>query len=167
MKLLIRPATPSDLDALDALFIEGDAWHAAHEPTVFCVPQGEPRPHDYLCSIMAADDSTILVAERQGEVLGMLMLLISASPNLPMMVRRRFGIVDTLIVAARARREGIARRLMLAGEAWFRAHDCHDLQITVWDFNRGAEALYRQLGYTPLNRRLAKRLNALPPSPAD
>ncbi len=160
MELSIRAATPDDLAALDALFLEGDAWHAAHEPTVFCVPTGEPRPHGYLRGIISADDSTILVAERQGEVLGMLMLLIRGTSGLPMMVPRRIGIIDTLIVAERARRQGIARRLVLAGEEWFAARGCVDLQLTVWEFNVGAEALYRQLGYVPQNRRLAKRLGA-------
>ncbi|MGI6375970.1 MAG: GNAT family N-acetyltransferase [Anaerolineae bacterium] len=167
MELSIRAATPDDLAALDALFLEGDAWHAAHEATVFRVPTGEPRPHDYLRGIISADDSTILVAERQGEVLGMLLLLIRGTPDLPMMAPRRIGIIDTLIVVARARRQGIARRLMLAGEEWFAARDCVDLQLTVWDFNVGAQALYRQLGYAPQNRRLAKRLGAAPAHDGD
>ncbi len=158
MTVIIRPAANDDLAALDDLFREGDAWHAAHEPTVFCVAHGEPRPHEYLQSIIAAEDSTILVAERAGQVVGMLVLIVHAPSGLPMLVPRRIGVVDTLIVAEGARRQGVGRRLMLAGEDWFRQHGCLDLQLNVFDFNTGAQALYRQLGYRPQSRRMAKRL---------
>ncbi len=156
--ITIRPAQPADLDALDALFIEGDAWHAAHEPDVFCVPTGQARPREFLQNLLDDADSAILLADRDGEILGLLMMFVRPAHDLPMLVPRRIGYIDTLIVAERARRQGIGRHLLLAGEDWFHAHDCTDLQLNVWSFNTGAEALYRSLGYRPQCLRLAKRL---------
>ena len=109
--------------------------------------------------MLAGPDSTILLAERDDEVLGLLLVLIRPAPELPMMMPRRTGMVDTLIVAERARRQGIGHRLMAAAEDWCRQQGCTDLQLTVWDFNTPARDLYAELGYRPLHHRLGKPLD--------
>jgi tRNA(Arg) A34 adenosine deaminase TadA/GNAT superfamily N-acetyltransferase len=158
MELTIRTATPNDFAALDALFLEGDRWHALHEPAIFCTPEGPPRPHEYLQRLLDGPDSAILLAERDGEVLGLVMLVIRASSGLPMMTPRHVGMVDTLIVAAHARRQGVGHRLMAAAEDWCRQQGCTDIELTVWGFNKPARALYADLSYRPLHHRLGKTL---------
>ena len=44
VQVTIRTATPDDFASLDELFLEGDRWHTAHEPTFFRVPADLASP---------------------------------------------------------------------------------------------------------------------------
>ena len=167
------PRHAHDLAALDALFLEGDRWHTAHEPTHLSRAQWARRETSaFLQSLLDAPDSTSSSPSATRTLAGRDHARHCRPPARPaMLLRGAIGVIDTLIVAERVRRQGIGRRLMLAAEAGFREQGCTDLQITVWDFNTGALDLYDCLGYRPLLHRLGKtvglatRLTARPVRP--
>jgi ribosomal protein S18 acetylase RimI-like enzyme len=67
--------------------------------------------------------------------------------------------VADLAVKEDARRMGIGRALMRAGEAWARERGLPVLSLDMWSTNQGALAFYERLGYRPESLRLMKALD--------
>ena len=61
-------------------------------------------------------------------------------------------------MAASARRRGIGTALMERAEAWALERGVDVVELTVYDFNTAARALYDKLGYETRHQQLAKRL---------
>lgn len=69
------------------------------------------------------------------------------------------GHVADLAVTANARRMGVGKALMNAGEAWAREQGFDLLSLDVWSTNDSALAFYRRLGYSAESLCLYKRLH--------
>ena len=149
---LIREARESDYDALCRLWGQLDRLHAEARPDYFRVPEGSPRSLRAVSLVLSRDDRTILVAELQGQVAGMVTVIAHDTPESPLMLSRRRAHVPELVVDDGARRRGLGRALMAAAEAWARAQGARQLVLTVWEGNPAAEAFYLRLGYGPVNR---------------
>jgi ribosomal protein S18 acetylase RimI-like enzyme len=100
-----------------------------------------------LASAVRAQDSrpTVLIAqEADGTPLGFISLKVGADAA---GIER--GHIADLAVTESARRRGVGRALMLAGEAWTRERGFALLSLDVWSTNDRAIEFYRRLGYDP------------------
>ena len=133
----IRPARVEDLaacvDLLDDLFrLETD----------FAPDAG--RQIRGLSQLLESDAAQLMVADDDGEVVGMLSVqrLISTAQG------SAVGIVEDVVVRDRRRGQGIGRALMDAAEAWARDEGLTRLQLLAERGNHPANALYQRLGWT-------------------
>jgi len=154
----IRAAEPADLVSIAALFAELDALHPERLPERFAAPTGTARSGDHLLGLVQAPTGALLLAEADGEVVGLVHLVLREAPALPVFVPRRFAVVEDLVVAVRARRRGIGRALMAAADAWARDRDAVSIELTVYDVNHEAAAFYRALGFRVDSCRLARAI---------
>jgi ribosomal protein S18 acetylase RimI-like enzyme len=98
--------------------------------------------------------STVLIAEGEdGTPLGFISLKVSTDAA----GIERAHVAD-LAVTERARRRGVGRALMRAGEAWARDRGFAVLSLDVWSINRRALEFYRRLGYEAESLCLIKSL---------
>ena len=97
----------------------------------------------------------MLLAEDATAALGFAQVALR-QPELPLFVPRRFVVVDSLVVAARARRRGVGRALMTEATAWARKRGATSVELTVYALNKEADAFYRALGYRVLMYRLER-----------
>ena len=74
------------------------------------------------------------------------------------MVPRRRLHIETVVVCAKHRRQGVGRQLMTEGAAWGRSHGAVEVVLTTWVGNDEAEAFYERLGYRVLSRVLCAPL---------
>ncbi|WP_018876502.1 GNAT family N-acetyltransferase/peptidase C39 family protein [Thioalkalivibrio sp. ALE31] len=127
---LIRPATLEDLEALVAL-----------EDAAFEIDRISRRQFRYL---LTRGHAVTLVAEGPGGegLLGYVMLLFSRGTSLARLY--------SIAVSARARGQGLGRRLVEAAEDAARQHGRTDLRLEVRRDNAASLALFRGLGYRDL-----------------
>jgi ribosomal protein S18 acetylase RimI-like enzyme len=154
----IRPAVVEDYEALSELLAEGDLLHSSALPEVFRRPEGPSRSRDYIESLIDSDNSLIMVAERTGTLVGAVQVLVLEAPTIPVMVPRRYAVVDNVVVIKGSRRAGIGRGLMEAAEHWAQKQGVSQIELNVWEFNRAALGFYRALGYRTASRRMRKTL---------
>ena len=105
---------------------------------------------------MRAQDlrSTVLIAElTDGTPLGFISLKVTEDVT---GVGR--GHVADLAVTETARRLGVGRTLMNAGEQWARDRGLAVLGLDVWSTNERAQAFYKRLGYRAESLHLIKPL---------
>lgn len=155
---IIRRATLDDYEAIAAVFAAIDQQHANALPGIYRWSDRPVRSRERIGEIVGREDATILVAERHGEIVGLVEVATRQSLDTPLHVPRRVARVETLVVRAQDRRHGIGRALMEAAEEWAQERGCNEIELGVYEFNRPAIALYERLGYTTLSRMMRKSL---------
>ena len=159
MDLTIRPATAQDYDVLCEIIAEVDDMHREACPHIFQKPPGPARERAYVLERLADEDHGLFVAEVGGRVAGFLHLVARDAPPIPILVPRRLVMVDSLVVRRDLRRGGIGRAPMEWAELWAREQGADELELNVFEFNSGAIAFYRRLGYGTRTRRMCKGLD--------
>jgi ribosomal protein S18 acetylase RimI-like enzyme len=159
MGLTIRPATAQDYDDLCEITAEVDALHREQCPHIFQKPPGPVRERAYILDLLADEDHGLFVAETGGRVAGFLHVIAHDTPPIPILAPRRLAMVDNLAVRRDLRRTGIGRALMDRAQQWAREQGATELELNVFEFNAGAIAFYRSLGYETRTRRMSKGLN--------
>lgn len=158
MELTIRAATADDYDALCELFDEIDALHRDHLPRIFQQPGGAARERDYYLGLVADQNVALLVAEADGRLVGFVHAMLKDSPALPILVPRRYAIVDAVVVSSALHGHGIGGSLMGEVQVWALANGASSIELNVYEFNQIAISFYEGLGYHTLSRKMSKEL---------
>jgi ribosomal protein S18 acetylase RimI-like enzyme len=140
----IRPVRRGEAAGLRDLRLRAlrDAPHA-----YFASLESEERlPLSYWEDWAASEDKIVLVAEENGDWLGMAGAFVHPD---------RGGTVSLwwLWIAPGARGRGLARRLVEARAGWAREHGAVRLELAIAENNQAAKALYRSLGFVPTGER--------------
>jgi len=154
----IRPAQAEDYEALCSVLAEADLMHRSALPDLFRVTEGPARDREYIADIIASENSVIMMAEIKGELVGALEARILEAPAIPIMVPRRYAVVDNVVVKQEHRRLGIGRALMDQAHHWAKDRGVSQIELSVYEFNKPALSFYRKLGYRTTSRRLRKTL---------
>jgi len=158
MKITLRQATEQDYTTYCNLLNEINDQHCAVLPGIFQKPSGVIFEREYFISLLANADLAIFLAETEGQAAGFVHVLVREAPNYPLLVPRRFGIIDTLVVSTAFRRGGVGKALMRKAEEWAASRGATAVELNVYEFNQVAQAFYRRMGYTTLSRRMSKPL---------
>ena len=134
--LSTRRAGPQDLDALAVLF---DAYRGFYGQ-----PSDVARARDWLRTRMRVGESVVLVAERDGGIVGFTQLY----PMFSSVRIARTWILNDLFVAEAARRGGVARALLDAAAAFAREDGAAGISLETTRDNAAARALYRAAGWS-------------------
>lgn len=152
--MLIRQATMDDYAGLCAILDEVDALHWRALPQVFRDPGGAARSREYIASIVNDEAACLWIAEHEGQIVGVLTMVIQQARDIPILVPRRCAVIDSLAVAQKYRRRGIGRALTEAATRWASGQGIDQIELHVWEFNEDARAFYQALGYRTASRRL-------------
>jgi ribosomal protein S18 acetylase RimI-like enzyme len=157
---LIRKATMDDYDALCALFDEVDALHREALPHVFRDPGDVARSKAYVASIVEDENACLWVAEQRHKIVGLLHISLRETRDIPILVPRRYAVVENLAVSQAYRRRGLGSALLRAAERWALDKKAAQVELHVWEFNEGARTFYEMMGYGTASRRLWRSLSA-------
>jgi ribosomal protein S18 acetylase RimI-like enzyme len=158
MEIGVRKATADDYNAMCELFNEVDALHRDHLPRIFQQPNGAARDRDYFLGLIADENVALLVAEAGANLVGYVHAIIRDAPAFPILVPRRYAVVDGVVVRSGFQFHGIGRRLMDEVQAWAIAKGATSIELNVYEFNEPAFSFYDRLGYRTLSRKMSKEL---------
>jgi GNAT superfamily N-acetyltransferase len=139
VSLTIRDAGPGDLDAMAALLAELFAQEAEFEPDAGAQRRG------LSLLLENADRGVVLVAERDGAVAGMTVLLYTVSTALGGTV----ALLEDMVVRTDARGGGTGGRLLDAAIERARADGCLRITLLTDAGNGSAQRFYRRAGFAP------------------
>ena len=135
MTISISRAGPADLDALAALF-DGYRQFYGQASDVALARQ-------WLRERLRFGESTVLVAKREGAIVGFAQLY----PMFSSVRTAKTWILNDLYVDAGARRQGVAHRLLDAAAAFAREDGAAGIALETARDNDAARALYRAAGW--------------------
>jgi GNAT superfamily N-acetyltransferase len=163
----VRPAAlPDEVDSVVELLLGSVRWHVEQWPADFgpgSSPSGEsgvPPLRDQLLEMAADRSASVLVAEHDGSVIGVLTGGVAEKPKGGM--SRYDGpvaFVADLAVAPTHQRRGIGAQLMSSFESWARSRGAAHLRLFVHDGNTAAESLYERAGFRRVHVELRKDLS--------
>ena len=139
--LEVRDARPDDAPALGALLAE----------------LGYPAPLAVLAErlgVLRQGGEVVLVATRGGDRVGVLTIHVTPVLHRPTPVGR----LTMLVVAERARGQGVGRALVEAGERILATRGCALVEVTSNRRRTQAHAFYERLGYEATSVRFKKSL---------
>ena len=104
---------------------------------------------DRLVRVQSSPSDLVLVADRQGDVVGLLSVHV-----IPVLhANGTTGRVTAFVVSDSHRGTGIGTGLMRAAQEWSWSNDCRKLEVTPGPERTRAHELYERMGFTPANRR--------------
>ncbi len=131
----IRPATQDDAPALEGLIRQLGYDERAAD----------------IAMRLAAIDTAVLVAERDGRAIGCLTTSIMPVLHRPKPVGR----ISMMVVEESARGQGIGAALVRAAEAWLKQQGCGLVEVTSNLKRTEAHGFYEKLGYERTSLRFA------------
>ena len=143
----IRPATRADLDAIGRLGALLVRTHHEFDPRRFipATPATETGYAAFLGRELEDPDVVILVAERDGEVIGYAYAGIEGWDY--MSLRGPAGVLHDLVVDSSHRGRGVGRMLLEATLAELEARDAPRIVLSAAEPNETAQRLFRQAGF--------------------
>ncbi|MBM3187290.1 MAG: GNAT family N-acetyltransferase [Chloroflexi bacterium] len=154
----IRPATLTDYEGLSELFQEADTLHIEAHPEVFRHTEAPVRSREYVAELILREESLVLVAERNAEIIGLLIAHLRQSPDVPFLAPRCYVSVEDVAVRQSCQRQGVGTALLQEAHNWALAHGATQVELTVWEFNKRARAFYEGLGYRTVSRLMTRPL---------
>lgn len=151
MPVKIRIATPEDFAVLYPLLADSDVFHAEALPHIFKGSDEQTRM-DQLAKFMSKTESAWFIAADGKAIVGALLIQLINAPDMPLFVPRRFAHIADLVVHPKYRKQHIGRKLMEQAQDWAVGKGAMQMELAVWEFNRGAIKFYEKLGYTTLRR---------------
>lgn len=155
MSVATRPARRDDYETLCALFDELDAFHRQARPDFFHPFDGPARPREQVERWCDGPDTAVLVAEADGEIVGLAVLLTRTPSAFAGAVPRHVIELDNLVVRDDWRSLGVGHQLLEAVRRWSREQGAIHVEVGVHSFNRDARRFYERFGFFPSIDRLA------------
>jgi ribosomal protein S18 acetylase RimI-like enzyme len=145
--IVIRRATAADLPALGTLGASLLRTHYAFDPERFMAPRGDPEAGYawFLGTQLKEDEVAVFVAERSGEVSGY--VYAGMEPQSWKELREAAGFIHDVVVAADARRTGVASALVEAACEWLRSMGAPRVVLWTAEKNDPAQQLFTRLGF--------------------
>jgi len=147
VRVTTRPARRDDYETLCALFDELDEFHRQARPDFFRPFDGPVRPREQVERWCEGPGSTILVAEGDGEVVGLAVLFTRMPPAFAGAVPRHVIELDNLVVRSDWRSRQVGQHLLEAATQWSRAQGATHFEVGVHVFNRDARRFYERFGF--------------------
>jgi len=158
VEVVIREAAADDYEVLCGLFDEVDALHRANLPQLFREPTGPVLEQETYRRLLADENVGLFVAEVNKRAVGFVHAVMRDTPAIPILVPRRYAIVDGLGVKSDFRGGGIGRMLMHRIDEWATDKGAVAIELNVYEFNRGTIGFYRKLGYATVSEKMSKLL---------
>ncbi|WBW97340.1 GNAT family N-acetyltransferase [Oceanirhabdus sp. W0125-5] len=156
MGLLIRKGTENDIKEMDTLMYEGDEHHIVNLPHKF--RKSDESREEFIIDKLNDEESNIFVCECEGDIVGLIITRVMKTPDVSIFIPREFGWIENLIVKEKSRGLGIGKKLMDEAEDWLKSRGVKEIELNVYNFNKGAIALYEKLGYIDLSKKMIKKI---------
>jgi GNAT superfamily N-acetyltransferase len=144
---IIRTAEQRDSDAVGRLGAGLMRLHYGYDPDRFLEPprEAEAGYARFLGSQIGAKDAVVLVAERDGEVIGY--AYAGLEPMSWMELRGPAGFIHDVVVSEDARGAGVGALLVERAAAWLESHGAPRIMLWTAEKNATAQRLFARLGF--------------------
>ncbi|MEU8180446.1 GNAT family N-acetyltransferase [Micromonospora sp. NPDC049047] len=157
----VRPAELSDVPALVELRLANATAHLALDPDVYRLPQREAVAQHFTTALTAeAGRDAILVAELNGQVVGMVEVLRLPEPPAHQILRPEPSAQIHTVVSDSTRGRGVGAALLDAADRWATENGITSLSAGIHHRNDGAVHFYRRHGYAPSGTSLNRQPGA-------
>lgn len=154
--MLVRAATPADLDTVVALRLALLREHRSNPLFERLHPEADSRAREVYAAHLQSAEQTILLAERDGAVIGILRCVHAISS--PLLLPEAYGYMSSAYVVPGERRAGILKALFDEGARWCRSRGLGEIRLYVSVDDEVARSAWSSLGFAPVEELRILRL---------
>ena len=143
---MIRKATCDDIPAIAQLYREQFREMSKLIPDF--IKEGD-QSVEFLEKTILSEDSDIFVYEKDGTVVGFILLQAKERPDFDFMIPGKYCYIMDIIVTETHRNKGFGTALMNSAKDWAKEQNCSFINLDVLTTNTNAVALYEKLGFIP------------------
>lgn len=143
--VVVRPARIDDLDEIVALRVALLREYRDHPLYTDLRPDVTHRARQLYLAQITAPDEIIFLAEREGEVVGLLRCVDAIGS--PLLLPERYCYVSSVYVLPRERRRGVLRALVAAAERWCEDRGLHEMRLHNSAAATSAAAAWSSFGF--------------------
>ena len=147
----VRMAVEADKPAINALRRQVKLLHTEGRPEFFA-PGFPQELADHLNVIFEQENSEVVVAEQDGQVVGFACLAYVEKPAFVFRNALKYCDIDELGVDERFRRQGIGRAMFEFIKVRAAERGFSRIELNMWEFNEGALRFYEALGFRTYRR---------------
>ena len=151
-----RKADIKDIDELFILFKELMTLHGKEVSNIFKVEVEESMVRNYISDIISKENYNLYVAENE-KIIGVIEVINLMEEN-KMHRNRKYALIDKLVVDEVYRGSGVGNKLIEYAEKEIKSMGIDEVELYVWEFNKGALNLYGKRGYKSICRRMSKTI---------
>lgn len=159
--ITIRRANDNDIAALLELYREFHEFYVRRVPDRLRAL--ERYDDEYvlrpLTNLLHDRDAALFVAENAGVLVGLSEVYLKREDPNPATVAYTYGHLQSLIVTAAMRGQGIGRRLAETAHRWATERGATEMRLNTWEHPEGPQAFYERVGYRTLRRTLVLPMN--------
>ncbi|MCR4762959.1 MAG: GNAT family N-acetyltransferase [Lachnospiraceae bacterium] len=147
---MIRSATNTDISQINKLREQVNTLHVKGRPDIFKAGFSQEF-QDHAAWYLQSEDNEIFVDDRDGEIVGMVMVDYISKPESPYGLAREFCHIAEICVDEKWRRKGVAHELMEHVRTEARKRGMPKIELDVWAFN-DALGFYESEGFRVFRR---------------
>ena len=140
----IRQATSADVGSLADIYQASAEHHVRLDPSLYSTPDYLALKERYAKRIPLPDDEEILVAEVDGEVVGLIEMLLRPASGQPRMMRDAVSVALDVAVLPEHRGHGVGSRLVDAAEKWAAGRNAEVMTLSTHVANFDAIRFYQE-----------------------
>ncbi|HCL4437420.1 GNAT family N-acetyltransferase [Clostridium botulinum] len=153
-----RKANANDVNELVLLFKNLQAMHSENVTNIFNKNIDECILKEYINNVILNEDYNFYIVEDKKKIIGAIEVITIIEKDNPVLKSREYALIDKLVVDNYYRGYGIGSRLIEYAEKDLKSRGIKEIEIYVWEFNRGALNLYEKKGYKTICRRMTKSI---------
>ena len=157
--ITVRVAIIEDADAIGGLTAEVQQLHREALPDIFKSPSDKLFSREKLATLLQDANSTVAVAESNGEIVGYVYGVIMHRPENDFKKAEKYVYIQQIGVRKDARRQGVGRALIAFIERKALASAVTGLQLDYWAFNTRARSFFESCGFSASQVMMRRRLS--------
>ena len=143
----VREAVENEISAMVELWKEMMDLHAERDQLFTRKATGHEGWIEFITGHISKEDSYVLVAECDGQIVGHCLAFITESP--PVITTKQYGLFQDLAVTSNYRRCGIGEELVNKVLTWFAEYGMKRIEVKVSVHNELSTAFWRKMGFKP------------------
>lgn len=147
----VRLAVEADKPAINELRRQVKQIHTEGRPEFFA-PGFPQELADYLNVVFAQENSEVIVAEKDDQVIGFACIAYVEKPAFVFRNALKYCDIDELGVDERFRRQGVGRAMCDFIRARAAERGFSRIELNMWEFNEGALRFYESMGFRTYRR---------------
>ncbi len=148
MTVKIRKPDNGDYTEVKKMIQSLHNLHQTNRPDIY-VDREIPFSIDDFNKLIEEESSIVLLAEIEGEVIGICMATIKEPSSNPILLSHNIAYIDDIYVENEHRGKGVGKMLFTYIEEILAIKKIERIDLTVWTFNKDAISFYERLGMKP------------------
>lgn len=158
MNVTVRKADKVDIDALARLYVEFHNFHALGIPSRMRTVESDEPLLQAIGDLLDNPQVAVFVASLDNEVCGFAEVYLRETESTAALVPRKYAYLQSLMVTAAVRKQGVGRLLVQAAHEWAVHNGAAAIELETWEFGGGPLRFYESLGFKTVKRTLVLEL---------